>query len=55
MHQQRLNFQNIQTVHTTWQQQKNFLMCRRPKEMLLQRRNTDGQQAHEKILNMTSY
>ena len=30
-------------------------MCRRPKEMLLQRRNTDGQQAHEKILNMTSY
>ena len=28
-------------------------MCRRPKETLLQKRHTDGQHAHEKILNVT--
>ena len=43
---QGLNFQNIQTVHTT-QQQKNkkpySKMGRRPKQTFLQRRNTDGQ------------
>ena len=27
----------------------------RPKETFLQRRNTDGQQAHEKMLNITNY
>ena len=30
-------------------------MCRRPKEMLLQRRNTDGQQAHTKMLTITNH
>ena len=30
-------------------------MGRRPKETLLQRRNTDSQQAHEKMLNTDNY
>ena len=30
-------------------------MDRGPKETLLQRRNTDGQQAHENMLNITNY
>ena len=29
-------------------------MCRRPKQILLQR-HTDGQQAHEKMLNIANY
>ena len=28
---------------------------RRPKETLLQRRHTDSQQTHEKMLNLTNY
>ena len=27
----------------------------RPKEIFLQRRHTDGQQAHEKMLNIANY
>ena len=30
-------------------------MGRRPKEIFLQRRHTNGQQAHEKMLNIASY
>ena len=30
-------------------------MGRRPKQTFLQRRHTDGQQAHEKMLNITNY
>ena len=30
-------------------------MGRRPKQTFLQIRHTDGQQAHEKILNITNY
>ena len=30
-------------------------MGRRPKQTLLQRRHTDGQQAHEKMLNIANY
>ena len=30
-------------------------MSRRPKQRLLQRRCTDGQQVHEKMLNITNY
>ena len=29
--------------------------CRRPKQTFLQRRHTDGQKAHEKMLNITNY
>ena len=35
--------------------QPNWKMDRRPKYTLLQRRHTDGQQAHEKMLNITNY
>ena len=30
-------------------------MGRRPKQTFLQRRHTDGQQTHEKMLNITNY
>ena len=30
-------------------------MGRRPKQTFLQRRHTDGQQAHEKMFNITNY
>ena len=30
-------------------------MDRRPKQTFLQRRETDGQQAHEKMLNIVDY
>ena len=30
-------------------------MCGRPKQTFHQRRHTDGQEAHEKMLNITNY
>ena len=59
--QQGLNLQNIQTTQTAQQQQQqkkkesDRKMGRRYKETFLQRRHTDGQQAHEKIFNITNY
>ena len=35
--------------------QPNPKMRRRPKQTFLQRRHTDGQEAHEKLLNITNY
>ena len=35
--------------------QPGLKMGRRPKQTLLQRRHTAGQQAHEKMLNVTNY
>ena len=54
--QQGLNFQNIQTAHATQKQQKkpSHKVSRGPKWTLLQRRNTDGQQTHEKLLQIRS-
>ena len=52
------NLQNIQAVHTAQYQknkQPNQKMVRRPKQAFLQRRHTDGQQTHEKMLNLTNY
>ena len=52
---QGTNLQNIQTVHATQYQktkQPNQKMGRRSKYIFLQRRHTDGQKAHEKILNI---
>ena len=46
---QGINFQDIQTAHTTQYQkskQLNQKMCRRPKETFIQRRHTDSQKAH---------
>ena len=31
------------------------IMGRRPKQTFLQRRHTDGQEAHEKLLNINNY
>ena len=48
---QELNLQNIQTTYMTQQQknqQPNGKMGKRPEQTFLQRRNTDGQQTHEK-------
>ena len=53
---QRINFQNIQAAHTPQYQknkQPNEKVGKRPKQSFLQRRHTDGQQTHEKMLNIT--
>ena len=55
---QGLNFQNIQTAHTTQQQQKNNPIKKWAedlKQTFLHRRHTDGQQTHEKMLNIPNY
>ena len=49
-----VNFQNIQTAHTT-QYLKNQKMGRRSKQIFPQISNTDGQQAHEKMLIIINY
>ena len=56
--QQGINLQNTQTAHKTQQQttnQPNQKMGRRSKHTFLQRRHTDGQKAHEKMLNIANY
>ena len=58
MKQQRINFQNIQTAHTSQHQKNkhpNQKVGKRPKQTFLQRRHTDGQQTHEKMLNVAHY
>ena len=53
-----INFQNIQTAHAAQYQrnkQPNQKMGRRTKQIFLQRRHTDGQEAHENMLNITNY
>ena len=54
---QRINFQNLQAAHAAQYQKKqpNPKMGRRPKQTFLQRRHTDGQQAHEKTLKITNH
>ena len=55
---QRTNLQNRQTARAAQYQkskQLNPKMGRRLKETFLQRRHTDGQEAHEKVLNITNY
>ena len=49
--------QSVQTAYTTQYQKKpepNQKMGRRPKQTFLQIRHSDGQQAHEKMLNTTN-
>ena len=55
--QQRLNFQNLQTAHIAQYKKKkpSKKMGIRPKYIFLQRRHTDGYQAHEKMLNIANY
>ena len=48
----------IQAAHTTQCQknkQPNQKVGKRPKQTFLQRRHTDGQQTHEKMLNIAHY
>ena len=56
---QNAYLQNIQTAHTTQQQQRqkqpSGKVGRRPKQTFLQRRHTVGQQAYEKMLNIVNY
>ena len=55
---QGLNLQNIQITYTTQQQksqQLNGKMGQRPEQAFLQRTYTDGQQAHDKMLNIPGY
>ena len=55
---QELNIYNIQTNYTTQQQksqQPNWKVIKRPEKTFLQRRYIDGQQAHEKMHNITNY
>ena len=49
---------SIQAAHTTQYQknkQPNQKAGKRPKQTFLQRRHTDGQQTHEKMLNIAHY
>ena len=53
-----MSLQNLQTAHAAQYQknkQPNQNMGRRPKLTFLQRRHTDGQEAHAKMLNITNY
>ena len=55
---QGLNLQNIQATSTTQQQKNqsiNGKMGKRPEQTFLQGRYTDGQQTHEKMLNIAGY
>ena len=57
---QEVNIQNIQTIHIIqYQKKKNKepsqKLARRPEQTFLQRRYTDGQQGHEKMLNSVNY
>ena len=53
-----INFQNIPTAHIAQyqkNQQSNEKMSRRSKYTSLQRRHTEDEEAHEKVLNITNY
>ena len=53
----KFNLQNIQTPPAAKYQKNHSIgkMGKRPKQTFLQRRYTDGQQAHAKMLNITNY
>ena len=57
--QQGINLQNIQTAHAAQCQenkQPNQKMGERAKQTFLQKqKNTDGQQAHENMFNISNY
>ena len=55
--QQGTDFQNTQIAHMVQylEKKKRQKMGRRSKQAFLQRRHTDDQQAHEKMLNTTNY
>ena len=55
---QGVNLQNLQTAPAAQYQknkQPNQKIDRRPKQIFLQRRHTDSQETHEKMINTTNY
>ena len=55
---QRTNLQNTQRAHgAQYQKKKNPIKkwAKDPKQTFLQRRHTDGEEAHEKIFSITNY
>ena len=55
-----INLQTIQTTYAAQCQKKKkkkpqSKVGRRPKQKSLQKRHTDGQEAHKKMLNITNY
>ena len=53
-----MNLQNIQAAHAAQYQKNkkpNQKVGKRPKQTFLQRRHADGQQTHEKMLNIIHY
>ena len=48
-------YKQLMQLYIKTNKQPNQKMGRRPKQTFLHGRHTDGQKAHEKILNMTNY
>ena len=48
-------YKQLMQLNIKKKKQPNRKMGRRPKQTFLQRRHTDGQEAYEKLLNITSY
>ena len=48
-------YKQLMQLNIKKNKQPNPKMGRRPKQTFLQRRHTDGQEAHEKLLNITNH
>ena len=48
-------YKQLMQLNNNKTKQPNQKMSGRPKQTFLQRRHTDGQKAHEKMLNITDY
>ena len=48
-------YKQLMQLNIKKNKQPNQKMGRRPKQTFLQRRYTDGKEAHEKLLNITNY
>ena len=48
-------YKQLMQLNIKKNKQPNPKMGRRPKQVFLQRRHKDGQEAHEKLLNSTNY
>ena len=52
--QQEVNFQNVNSTYNSITTTKIQKMSKKPKQTFLQRRCTDGQEAHKKMLDITN-
>ena len=48
-------YKQLMQLNIKKNKQPNQKMCGRPKQTFLQRRRIDGQQTHEKMLNITNH